>query len=275
MPETIAQRKKQEVNKMTLMTNRSRTLILAVTFAGAVFAIPQLSPAAPRDTQSAVSTAQAQLESSQFKNVRVNVASDGVATLTGTVSLYEYKADAEKRVLHAKGVKSIRDDIQVSGPAVSDQEIVKKLGAELAYNREGYGNLFDAITLQVHDGVVKLGGHAHDYPNRNSAVAMASTTSGVKGVIDNIEVDPVSQIDWGTRLAVARAIYAYPGLEKYAIDPVHPIRISVQNGHVELYGTVDSAADKEVAYLRANSVPGVFSVKNYIQVAGHSGEKQQ
>jgi len=45
--------------------------------------------------------------------------------------------------------------------------------------------------------------------------------------------------------------------------------------HVELYGTVDSQSDKEVDYMRANGVPGVFSVKNYLQVAGQPGEKQQ
>jgi osmotically-inducible protein OsmY len=49
----------------------------------------------------------------------------------------------------------------------------------------------------------------------------------------------------------------------------------VQNGHVELYGVVDSKADKDAAYLRANSVPGVFSVKNYLQVAGQTNESEK
>jgi osmotically-inducible protein OsmY len=53
---------------------------------------------------------------------------------------------------------------------------------------------------------------------------------------------------------------------KYAINPAKPIRISVQNGNVGLYGNVDTQADKDVASLRANGVPGVFSVKNYLQV---------
>jgi hyperosmotically inducible periplasmic protein len=47
----------------------------------------------------------------------------------------------------------------------------------------------------------------------------------------------------------------------------------VQNGNVELYGTVDSQSDKETAYLRANGVPGVFSVKNYLLVAGQPAEQ--
>ena len=46
----------------------------------------------------------------------------------------------------------------------------------------------------------------------------------------------------------------------------------MQNGHVELYGMVDSQADKETAYIRANSVPGVFGVKNYLEVAGQATE---
>ena len=85
-------------------------------------------------------------------------------------------------------------------------------------------------------------------------------------------VDPVSLMDDRLRLEVARAVYGYPTLNKYAIDPAKSIRISVQGGNVELYGVVDSKSDKDVAYLRANQVPGVFSVKNYLQVASQGTE---
>ena len=97
----------------------------------------------------------------------------------------------------------------------------------------------------------------------------------MKDVTDEIEVDPTSIMDDQTRLAVARAVYGYPTLNKYAIDPAKPIRISVQNGHVSLYGVVDSKADKDTAYIRANGVPGVFSVKNYLQVAGQPAESEK
>lgn len=260
---------------MSTKFTRSRSLVLTAALAGGLLALPQFAQATPRDAQSSISAAQAKLDKSPFKDVQVSVSPDGVATLNGTVSLYEYKADAEKRVLHAKGVKSIRNNIQVAGPNLSDDQIANKLAPRLAYSREGYGNLFDAITLQVHDGVATLGGHAHDYPNRDSAIAIAAATAGVKGVVNQIEVDPVSLMDWGTRMAVARAIYGYPALQRYAINPVEPIRISVHNGHVELYGAVDSAADKQIAYMRANAVPGVFSVENNIQVDGQQTEKQQ
>jgi osmotically-inducible protein OsmY len=133
--------------------------------------------------------------------------------------------------------------------------------------------MFDAMGVSVQNGVVTLSGHAHDYPNYDSALGLVATTPGVKDVVDNVQVDPVSGFDWQTRFAVARAVYSFPTLNKYAIDPAAPIRISVQNGHVELYGTVDTQADKEAAYIRANGVPGVFTVKNYLQVANQTTER--
>jgi hyperosmotically inducible periplasmic protein len=102
-----------------------------------------------------------------------------------------------------------------------------------------------------------------------------STYPGVKEVENEVQVDPVSILDDQTRLAVARAVYGYSSLNKYAIDPAKTIRISVQNGNVELYGVVDSQADKDVAFIRANAVPGVFSVKNYLQVANQPTETQK
>jgi hyperosmotically inducible protein len=47
---------------------------------------------------------------------------------------------------------------------------------------------------------------------------------------------------------------------------IKPIRIIVKNGHVTLEGVVDSEADKNVAGIRANTVPGIFSVTNNLQV---------
>jgi osmotically-inducible protein OsmY len=73
-------------------------------------------------------------------------------------------------------------------------------------------------------------------------------------------------------MQVAHAIYGFPSLNHYAMDPAMPIRISVQNGNVELYGTVNSPTDKQVAFMQANRVPGVFSVKNYLNVANQPAE---
>ena len=106
-------------------------------------------------------------------------------------------------------------------------------------------------------------------------MSLVSTYPGVKEVTDDIQVDPVSMMDDQTRMAVARAVYGYPSLNKYAIDPAKTIRISVQSGNVELYGVVDSQSDKETAFIRANGVFGVFDVKNYLQVAEQPAKKKK
>jgi osmotically-inducible protein OsmY len=257
-----------------------KTALLAATLAAALLSLPQGFEAraqggsGSKGDDAATQAAAERISKKQFNNVKVNV-ENGIATLTGAVDLYEYKADAEKSVRKAKGVTAVRNLIEVAGPTVPDAELREKLGEKLAYDRVGYGNTFNAITLSVENGVVTLGGHARTDVDKDSALALVSTYPGVKDVIGEIEVDPVSIMDDQTRMAVARAVYGYPTLNKYAIDPAKPIRISVQNGHVELYGEVDSKADSEVAYMRANGVPGVFSVKNYLQVANQPTERQK
>lgn len=262
-------------------TRNTGKLALAGFVVGTLLTLPQLSFAAPRvsgaiasleDESSVSSAVMAKLNNKHFQNVKAEV-SNGVATLTGTVDLYEYKAEADQKVHKVKGITAVRNQIEVAGPTVSDEELRTKLLEKLTYDRVGYGNAFNAISLNVQGGVVTLGGHARTDVDKDSALALVSTYPGVKDVNDEIQVDPVSIMDDRIRLQVARAVYGYPSLNKYAIDPAKSIRISVQNGNVELYGVVDNKADSDVAYLRANQVPGVFSVKNFLQVANQPEEK--
>ena len=273
---------------MTTKTSRSKAAFSAAALAVSLLSLPQISLAmagastaiaagAQDQSSDVVNAAKAKLNKSQFKSVKVSVdPNTGIAILSGSVDLYEYSADAQRRVSKVKGVRAVRNEIQVAGPSISDQELQSKLAEKLEYDRVGYGTTaFNAISVGVQNGVATLGGHAYNYVDRDSAVAVVSTYPGVKDVINEIEVDPTSIMDDETRIRIARAIYGYPSLNKYAIDPGKPIRISVQNGHVELYGTVDTQADKETAYIRANGVSGVFSVKNYLQVAGQPSETRQ
>ena len=267
---------------MTWTMRKPLAALVAAALAGFFFCLPQNSLAAGQAQNSdakgtaqtdnpAASEAVARLNKKQYRDVKVSV-ENGIATLTGSVDLYEYKADAEKRVRKAKGILAVRNQIAVAGPSISDQDLQAKLAEKLTYDRVGYGNAFNAISVSVDHGVVTLGGHARTDVDKDSALALVAITHGVKDVVGEIEVDPVSIMDDQTRMAVARAVYGYPSLNRYAIDPAKPIRISVQNGNVELYGTVDSQSDKETAFIRANGVSGVFSVKNYLQVAGQPTE---
>lgn len=215
------------------------------------------------------------LDNKRFKDVKVSV-QNGVVTLTGTVDLYSAKLDADNRAHHRRNVKGVENQIEVAGPTIDDTTLRNKLAEKLAYDRVGYGTTaFNAFTIGVQNGVVTLGGTAYGPSDKDSAVSMVENYPGVKDVIDNIEVAPVSPMDDRIRLAEARAIYGYPQLNKYAIDPAKPIRITVVNGNVTLSGVVDSQADKDVANIRANGVPGVFKVVNNLVVASEGAENAE
>jgi len=198
----------------------------------------------------------------EFQGVKASV-EDQIVTLEGTVNLYIDRENLEKKVKKMKNVDGVRNHVQIQSN-VPDDQLQQNLADRLRYDRVGYGIAFNAITLGVKDGTVTLGGTVRDYPSRDSAVAVAETTPGVKDIVDDIEVAPTSMFDDQLRVKLYRAIYGAPTLQRYEMDPQKPIRIVVENGHVTLYGVVDSAMDKQIAGVQANSVPGVFSVNNQL-----------
>jgi len=206
----------------------------------------------------------------EFRGVQSSV-EDGVVTLSGTVDLYQQKLDAAKKVRKTKDVQGVRNLIEVAGPRVPDQQLGQKLADKLYYERLGYyDNAFNYFTLTVKDGVVTVGGETYNDVGRDTALAEIQRTPGVKDVVNDITVSPASLFDDELRVRAAQAIYRDSALGKYAIDPARPIRIIVHNGNISLYGTVDSAMDKQIAGMRVSSVPGAFSVKNNLAVEGQS-----
>jgi hyperosmotically inducible periplasmic protein len=192
---------------------------------------------------------------------------DGIVTLSGTVGLYQDKLDAAKKVKKLANVTGVRNDITVAGETVSDTQLKEQLSKKLAYDRVGYfDNTFNYLALGVKDGVVTLNGDTLNDVPKDSALAIVARTPGVKDVVNDVTVLPVSMHDDSIRVRTARAIYRDSVLGRYASDPVHPIRIVVDNGHVTLYGSVQSTMDKTIAGMRANAVPGAFSVENKLVV---------
>ena len=127
--------------------------------------------------------------------------------------------------------------------------------------------VFDNITYKVEGGTVTLFGQVVRPSLKSDAENSVKRIEGVEQVNNQIEVLPPSPQDDRIRMALFRAIYRSPGLERYELGVQKPIRIIVKNGHVTLEGVVDSQGDKNLAGLRANSVPGIFSVTNNLQVA--------
>jgi osmotically-inducible protein OsmY len=205
------------------------------------------------------------LKNKQFQQVTVE-ARNGVVTLTGTVEKYQAKADAEKKARKLRDVKEVDDEIQVAGRRVPDAELQATLNRKLLDDRWGYGHVFNYVTATVNDGTVTLDGQVRWQPDKDSALALVDNQDGVKDVVDRIKILPTSFSDDDLRARVFRALYGDASLSRYGTDPQMPIRIVVNNGHVALYGTVQSSTDKTIAGMRANGVAGAFSVENRLVV---------
>jgi hyperosmotically inducible protein len=229
----------------------------------------QTASAARYDNQIQTAVAQKLAQKSQFRDVKSNV-QDGIVTLTGTVDLYQRKLDAAKLARKAPSVQGVRDLITVAGANVPDEQLNKKLSEKMRYVRSGYDITFDYFALAVKDGVVVVEGQDRTGVGRDEAVADIANMPGVKDVVDNISIAPVSMFDDGLRIRAERTLYRDPVLSKYAMDPARPIRIIVDNGHVTLYGSVETKMDKEIAGIRANQLPGAFSVENKLVVEENS-----
>jgi hyperosmotically inducible protein len=129
-----------------------------------------------------------------------------------------------------------------------------------------YYSVFDNLAYRVDDGTVTLMGQVTRPTLRDDAERVVKRLEGVERVKNEIEVLPLSPEDDRIRIAEFRAIYGDPALNRYAHQSVPPIHIIVKNGNVTLEGVVDNEADKNIAGIRANRVPGVFSVTNNLRV---------
>lgn len=199
-----------------------------------------------------------------FGDVRTTV-QDGIVTLTGKVKSYPEKLNAEKTARKADHVAGVRDLIEVSAPSVSDTTLQEQAAKKLRYVGFGYGTqVFDNFQVGVEDGVVTVGGYAYNDFDKQQALDEVAHLQGVRGVINQIKVEPVSNFDDQIRLHLVRAIYG-GGTLAYGLDPQAPIRIVVDNGHVALYGFVTSQVDRTVAGMRAAQTFGVFGVQNHLQ----------
>src|SRR5260370_24096495 len=188
---------------------------------------------------------------------------DGIVTLTGTAGLYQDKLEAAKKIKKLANVTGVRNDIVVAGETVPDGQLQQKLAKKLAYDRVGYyDNTFNYLALDVKDGVVTINGDTVNDVAKDSALAIVARTPGVKHVVNQVTVLPVSIFDDSIRVRTARAIYRDSVLSRYATDPADPIRIGVDTAQWPHYGAVESAMDKTIAGIRANSVPGAFSVED-------------
>lgn len=157
-------------------------------------------------------------------------------------------------------------DAFMNGDA-NETQISKKVRHELLMLP--YYNVFDDLAYRVDGSTVTLLGAVTRPTLKSDAENAVRKVEGVSRVINEIEVLRLSPMDDQIRRAVYRAVFGDESLGiRYGMGAVPSIHIIVKNGNVTLEGVVNSEADKNLAYLRANGVPNVFSVTNNLQVSG-------
>jgi hyperosmotically inducible protein len=133
-----------------------------------------------------------------------------------------------------------------------------------------YYSVFDSLLYKVDGDKVTLLGQVVRPTLKSDAERAVKDIEGVSSVDNQIQVLPTSPMDDQLRRAVYRALYGDTALSRYGMSALPSIHIIVNNGHVTLEGVVDSEGDKNLANIRVNGVPNVFSVTNNLTVAADS-----
>ncbi|RNA62958.1 BON domain-containing protein [Chryseobacterium nematophagum] len=183
---------------------------------------------------------------------------DGVVSLTGVVDSYAKKAEAEKAAKKVAGVKALVEDIEVKFPSSW-----KKTDAEVATEvlntfKSNYTIPDNNIKIKVEDGWVTLEGQLPWNYQREAAERAVKYLSGVKGVLNKIKIkseldDTIQKKDIENALKRS-SIYD------------NDIKVSVLGTTVTLKGTANSLYQKEEAGRIAWKTPGIWNVKNELEV---------
>jgi hyperosmotically inducible protein len=154
----------------------------------------------------------------------------------------------------------------------SDADIIKNVRHEIVMYP--YYTLWDDISFRVNNGQVELMGAVNQPYKKSDIEKLVQRVPGVTSVTDDLKVLPLSPFDDRLRLQIARSIYGFPALNRYAMDPLKPIHIIVENGHVTLTGIVSTDGDKQLAGMRASVVGlSLGQVTNNLQVEHPSPKK--
>ena len=119
----------------------------------------------------------------------------------------------------------------------------------------------NAIDVDTNKGVVALSGSVDNVLAKDRAEKIAAATVGVRAVVNRIVVvPPVDRTDDVVKKAVKDALLADPATDSFEVS------VEVDDGVVELVGTVDSWQEKQLCATVAKGVKGVVGVQNNIDV---------
>jgi hyperosmotically inducible protein len=167
-------------------------------------------------------------------------------------------------MLMVAGAKAAAPPDRADDRADDQAALSKKVGHELAMLPR-YG-VFDNLQYSIEGSEVILSGQVVEPVTKLDAETALKGLPGVTHIVNDITVLPLSQFDNQIRRAEFRAIFSAPTLSRYSMGTIPTIHIIVGNGHVTLDGLVSNDMDRNIATMRAQSVPGVFSVTNNLQI---------
>ena len=122
-------------------------------------------------------------------------------------------------------------------------------------------SVFDAVHMELDNGVVTLTGRVTMPYKRSDIEKRVAKIDGVRQVVNQIAVLPVSIFDDELRFRIARAIYGNSTFWNYGAMANPPIHVIVENGRVTLDGVVNNEVERMLARSIASSF-GAFSVTN-------------
>ena len=186
-------------------------------------------------------------------------AADGVVTLRGTVRTYAEKLNAEKTALRIFGAKGVANDLEVHIPDAlvrTDTEIAQAAATALKWNSTAG---LERVTIAVTNGWIRLSGAVDWQYQREAAARVMRELTGVKGIMNNIAVQPVVKtIDLRDKIEAA--------FKRSAEIDARRIQVSSEDGKVILSGNVRSWAEREEAERAAWGAPGVKQVDDRLAV---------
>jgi osmotically-inducible protein OsmY len=187
------------------------------------------------------------------------IVNDGVVTLTGEVSHYWGRWNAEDAAKRVKGVRAIANELKISIPATgirTDSDIAEAAANALRW----HASVSDSpITPVVKDGWVTLSGKVNFGYQKASAENAVRNLMGVKGITNDITVAP--QIMVGD---VKQKIEA--AFKRHAVLDAKDIQVKVDESTVTLKGNVHSWQERDDAAQAAWAAPGVMRVENRLEV---------
>jgi osmotically-inducible protein OsmY len=185
---------------------------------------------------------------------------EGVVTLRGNVASYAEKIIAERVAVRVYGVKAVANDLMVhlvSGFERTDTDIAQSAVAALKWNTVVPK---DRVTVTVANGWLTLNGALDWQYQKDAAGRAVRELMGVKGVANNITVQPrVKTVDVRDKIEAAFKRSA-------EIDARRINVVTAADGKVILTGNVHSWTERQEAERAAWAAPGVTQVEDRLTI---------